>query len=204
MKALGKIFATGLLTVLPLLATIYLLVWIFVSAESFFGRMLAWLLPVDTHVPGMGIALAILIVFGVGILMRAWVIRTLFHKIEEALLRIPLINSVYSALRDFFGLLTSEEKNENLQPVSLTLPGTSLRLIGFVTRSDFSGLPEGFSREGEVAVYLPMSYQVGGYTVFVPRADLEPIDMPKEAAMRFILTAGVNGSARKSPVTEPA
>ena len=196
MKALGKIFATGLLTVLPLLATVYLLVWIFTSAESFFGNMLAWLVPAERHVPGMGIALAVLIVLVVGILMRAWVIRRLFHALEEALLRIPLINSIYSALRDFFGLLTSDDKNQDLQLVSLTLPGTSLRLMGFVTRSDFSTLPEGLSREGEVAVYLPMSYQVGGYTVFVPRSELEVIDMPKEAAMRFILTAGINGSAR--------
>ena len=44
-----------------------------------------------------------------------------------------------------------------------------------------------------------MSYQVGGYTVFVPRK-LEAIDMPKEAAMRFILTAGVNAGARNRPI----
>ena len=143
-----------------------------------------------------------LIVFGVGILMRAWVIRALFHKVEEALLRIPLINSIYSALRDLFSLLTSKDKDDDLQLVSLTLPGTSLRLMGFVTRSDFSALPEGFAGDDEVAVYLPMSYQVGGYTVFVPRADLVPVDMPREAAMRFILTAGVNGGARKTAARE--
>lgn len=202
MKALGKIFATGLLTVLPLLATVYLLVWIFVTAESFFGNVLAWVLPRESRMPGMGIAFAALIVFGVGILMRAWVIRALFHKVEEALLRIPLINSIYSALRDLFSLLTSKDKDDDLQLVSLTLPGTSLRLMGFVTRSDFSALPEGFAGDDEVAVYLPMSYQVGGYTVFVPRADLVPVNMPREAAMRFILTAGVNGGARKTAARE--
>lgn len=202
MKKIGKIFATGLLTVLPLLATFYLLAWIFVTAESFFGRMLAWLLPPESRLPGMGIALAVVIVFGVGILMRAWVIRALFHKIETALLRIPLVNSVYSALKDFFGLLSSEDNSENLQVVSLTLPGSSLRLMGFVTRSEFSGLPDELARDGAVAVYLPMSYQVGGYTVFVPRKELEAIDMPKEAAVRFILTAGVNAGARKPPDRE--
>ena len=148
------------------------------------------------------IALLSATVFGVGILMRAWVIRALFHKIETALLRIPLVNSVYSALKDFFGLLSSEDNSENLQVVSLTLPGSSLRLMGFVTRSEFSGLPDELARDGAVAVYLPMSYQVGGYTVFVPRKELEAIDMPKEAAMRFILTAGVNAGARKPPDRE--
>lgn len=203
MKSLGKIFVTGLLTVVPLLASIYLLVWIFVSAESFFGQMLAWLLPPESRLPGMGIALAVVIVFGVGVLMRAWVIRTLFHKLEQAFLRVPLLNSIYSALRDFFGLLASDDKNDNLQLVSLTMPGTSLRLLGFVTRSDFSTLPDGLAREGEVTVYLPMSYQVGGYTVFVPRKDLEVVNMPKEAAMRFILTAGINATARSPAPPKP-
>jgi uncharacterized membrane protein len=72
------------------------------------------------------------------------------------------------------------------------LGGTDLRVMGFVTRSDLAGLPAGISEPGMIAVYMPMSYQIGGYTALVPRASVQAVDMTLEEAMRFILTAGVS------------
>lgn len=194
MKFLGKIFATGLLTVVPIIATLYLLWWLFVTAENFFGKALFRLVPEQAQFPGMGIVLGVLCILGVGLLMRAWVVRVLFEKVEAAVMAVPLVKSIYSAIRDFFGLMANEEGSEILQVVSYTVPGTRARLIGFVTRKNFDGLPEGIANPGEVAVYFPMSYQIGGYTAYLPAEDLETIDMPREAAMRFVLTAGVNAS----------
>lgn len=202
MKWISKIFVSGLLALIPIVATVYLVVWIFVTAEGFFTSLLAWLLPARLHLPGMGILLAVLIVFAFGLLLHTRHTRRLVLRAERAVLSIPLVNSLYSAIRDFMRLFADSKQDETLQVVSLTLPGTSLRLLGFVTRSDFSPLPPGVAQEGEVAVYLPMSYQVGGYTLFVPRDQLVPVDMSKEAAMRFILTAGVNVSA-KSATSQP-
>ena len=82
--------------------------------------------------------------------------------------------------------------------MSLALPG-NMRLLGFVTRADFSHAP-GIARADEVAVYLPMSYQVGGYTVLVPRSACTPVDMSREEALKFILTAGLKSA---SPAIEP-
>ncbi len=192
MKFLGKLFATGLLTLVPIIATVYLLWWLFVTAESFFGKALFRWIPTTVHFPGMGILLGLLCILAVGLLMRAWVFRVLFHKVERAVMSIPLVKSIYSAIRDFFGLVTSGEDGDVLQVVSYTLPGSRARLIGFVTRNNFDGLPEGIARPGEVAVYFPMSYQIGGYTAYLPADELEEIAMSREAAMRFVLTAGVN------------
>jgi uncharacterized membrane protein len=105
---------------------------------------------------------------------------------------------VYAALRDLLGLF-AQHKEPSLQVVSLDLPG-NLRVLGFVTRADFSDAPAGIARENEVAVYLPMSYQVGGYTVLVPRSACTPVDMSREDAMKFILTAGLKAA---SPAIEP-
>jgi len=193
-KFLGKLFATGLLTVVPIVATAYLLWWLFSTAENFFGKALFGLIPAQAQFPGLGIVLGVLCILGVGLLMRAWVVQALFNKIETAVMAIPLVKSIYSAIRDFFGLMANEEGGEVLQVVGYTVPGTRVRLIGFVTRKNFDGLPEGIARPGEVAVYFPMSYQIGGYTAYLPAEDLETIDMPREAAMRFVLTAGVNAS----------
>ncbi|MCB1930287.1 MAG: DUF502 domain-containing protein [Rhodocyclaceae bacterium] len=196
MKTIGKIFASGLLAVVPIVATLYLLVWLVTTAESQFGSLLIDLVPQGMRFPGMGVLLGLIGIFLVGLLMRAWVIRKLFHKVEQAVMSIPLVKSVYSAFKDFFGLIANGDKNDLLRVVTVTLPGTSLRLIGFVTRSDFSTLPPGIAREGEVMVYFPMSYQIGGYTMFVPRDQLEPLDLAREEAMRFAVTAGVNAPLR--------
>jgi uncharacterized membrane protein len=186
----GRIFITGLLTLIPAVATIYLLVWLIGAVDRIFGKPLRWLLPDDTYLAGTGIVLAVAIVFGVGVLMHGVLFRQLFRKAEAAMLAMPLVRSIYGALKDLLGLF-GQHKDSALQVVAVTFPGTSWKLLGFVTRQEFTDLPEGVGTPAEVAVYFPMSYQVGGYTVIVPRESVRPVAMSREDAMKFILTAGL-------------
>ena len=71
----------------------------------------------------------------------------------------------------------------------LKIPGQDLEIVGLITRQNLLGLPEGFLQGDRVAVYLPMGYMIGGYTVFVPRSWLRPVDMTVETAMRSSLFA---------------
>ena len=199
---LGRIFITGLLTLIPAVATIYLLVWLIGAVDRMFGKPLRWLMPDETYLAGMGILVAVAIVFGVGVLMHDVLFRKLFRKAEAALLSVPLVRSVYGALKDLIGLF-GQHKDPALQVVSVTLPGSNWKLLGFVTRAEFSDLPEGVGSAAEVAVYLPMSYQVGGYTLIVPRESVKPIAMSREEAMKFILTAGLKTQGG-GPRTHPA
>ncbi|MGQ0543847.1 MAG: DUF502 domain-containing protein [Betaproteobacteria bacterium] len=186
---MGRIFLTGLLTVLPVVATVYFMVWLIGATERVLGRPLQWLIP-EGYQTGMGIVIAFALVLGVGVLMREYFFARLFRQLERLLLGVPLVRSIYGALRDMLGLFAGR-KEPSLEVVAVTLPGTSLRMLGFVTRADFADLPAGIAGEGEVAVYLPMSYQLGGYTVFVPRSALKPVPMSREDAMKFILTGGL-------------
>jgi uncharacterized membrane protein len=64
-----------------------------------------------------------------------------------------------------------------------------------VTREDFTDQPPALApAKDTVAVYLPMSYQIGGFTIFLPRSQVEPVDMSMEDAMRFTLTDGMSGA----------
>lgn len=195
MKAIGRIFLTGLLTVVPVLATVYFTLWLVTAAEQFVGKQLEWVLPDEYYRTGMGLALAIVAIFFVGLMMHALLFRRLFGLAERLLLEIPLVRSVYAALRDLFGLFAEHREAQALQVVSVELPGSGLRVLGFVTRRDFADLPEGVGKPGEVAVYLPMSYQIGGYTVFLPQERLTPVAMSREDAMKFVLTAGLKSSS---------
>jgi len=197
LKTFGKIFLTGLLTVLPIIVTIYFAVWMLTVLERFFGKQVLLLIPDEWYRTGMGLLVAVVAVFGIGLLMYGILFRRLFGWLEWLMLEIPLVRSVYSAMRDLLGMFAGHEESA-MQVVAVSLPG-NMRLLGFITRSDFADLP-GIAGPEEVAVYLPMSYQLGGYTLFVPKSAVTPVDMSREDAMKFILTAGLKSV---SPAVEP-
>jgi uncharacterized membrane protein len=201
LRRIGRIFLTGLLTLLPIIFTLYFSLWLLGVLERFFGKQVLMLMPDEWYRTGMGIVVALVVIFATGLLMHGLLFRRIFGWAEWLLLEIPFVRSVYSALRDLLGLF-AQHKDPALQVVSLKL-WDETRLLGFVTRNDFADLPPGIARKDEIAVYLPMSYQVGGFTVFVPRASVTPVEMSREDAMKFILTAGLK-SAGPAPSTQPA
>jgi len=203
-RKIGRIFATGLLTVLPIVITIYFTLWVLGVLEKFFGKQVMLLIPDEWYRTGMGLAMAIVVVFLVGLLMSDLLFRQIFAWAEQLLLRVPLVRSVYGAMRDLLGLF-AQHKEPALQVVAVELAGA--RFLGFVTRSEFADLPAGIGKEDEVAVYLPMSYQIGGYTVMVPKSAVTPVEMSREDAMKWILTAGLktaDAAPGKPPAAAPA
>ncbi len=185
MKTIGKYILTGLITMLPVILTLYLLYWLAVSAETLLGA----LIPQEIYFPGMGVAAALLTMFIVGMLMHSGPIRRLFLRGERIFYRLPVVKSVYAAFRDLMDYFSPARKKDFEQVVSVTLGDTGMRLIGFVTQAD-EQLPADF-QDDHVMVYLPMSYMIGGYAVLVPRTAVQPLNMSMEDAMRYVLTAGV-------------
>lgn len=192
MKQITRTFFTGLAVTLPVAATLYLLYWAVLATESALDGLLRFVLPQEAYFPGQGLALGVVLIFLTGLLMRTWVARKLFAWTEKLMYRLPLVKTVYGALRDFTDFLSRPEKQGAQQVVLVRLGGTDLRVMGFVTRDDLAGLPPGMGEPGMIMVYMPMSYQVGGYTALVPRSAVQPVDMSFEEAMRFTLTAGLS------------
>lgn len=185
MKNIGKYILTGLVTMLPVILTLYLLYWLAVSAETLLGE----LIPQEIYFPGMGVAVALLAMFIFGMLMHTRPIRQIFLRGERIFYQLPVVKSIYAAFRDFMDYFSPGRKKDFEQVVTVTFGDTGMRLIGFVTQAD-DQLPEDFQRD-YVMVYLPMSYMIGGYAVLVPRASVQPLNMSMEEAMRYVLTAGV-------------
>jgi uncharacterized membrane protein len=198
MKHLTRTFFTGLAVTLPVVATLYLLYWAILATERTLDGLLRFVLPQAVYVPGLGLVLGVVLVFFVGLLMRTWAAQKIFAWTEKLMYRVPVVKTVYGALRDFTEFLSRPEKQGAQQVVLVRLGGTDLRVMGFVTRDDLTGLPPNMSEPGMILVYMPMSYQVGGYTALIPRASVQPVDMSFEEAMRFTLTAGLSVPATKS------
>jgi uncharacterized membrane protein len=192
MKKIGKLFIQGLGAILPVTLTIYILYWLAASAESILGSFMRLFVSKDLYVPGMGVGAGFIIILGVGILLRVWLFRKLFAWGDTILEKLPLIKSLYGSIRDLMSFFDTSKKKEFHKVVMITIADTDTRLMGLVTREDFSKLPDGIDNGETVAVYLPMSYQMGGFTVFVPKTNIKPVDMSIEEAMRFTLTAAVS------------
>ena len=197
MKALTNILMKGLAAVLPIGLTIYAVWWLARSAESLMHGLITSFIPPADYRPGMGILAGLLVLFAVGSLVNAYIVRRALSVWEEFLGRIPLVKTVYGAVRDVTRLLPSGENKRDLQSVVVWHVGEA-RMLGFVTRDHLPELEKQAGGVDLVAVYFPLSYMLGGVTLYLPKHAVAPVDMSVEAAMRLALTGGMASASPQS------
>jgi uncharacterized membrane protein len=199
MKRLSRIFIAGIATILPAIATFYLLFWLGARAESVVGRLIHALLPGHLYRPGMGVLAGVALVLAIGAMMQALLVRRLFNWGERLLCRVPLVKSIYGSIRDLINFVShpGSEGSEGSQVVMVTLGGTGIEVMGLLTRRDFSDMPKEVAGPDTVAVYLPLSYQIGGHTILVPKSAVRLLHMSTDQAMRFMITAGMSTGTRE-------
>ena len=190
-RKLRSALVRGLVVVLPIGLTLWLLWWLGSSTESLLQRVITLVIPAEHYRPGMGIIAAVVLLLAAGTLVNALIVRRVLASWEKFLDRIPVVKTIYGAIRDFTKLLPAGGKRRDLSHVVLARFGDA-RIVGFVTRDDASELGLTSPTEELVAVYFPMSYQIGGYTLLLPPSAIERLDMPVETAMRLVLTGGLS------------
>lgn len=188
MKKLGNLFLQGLIAILPLAATVFIFYWLGSYAESVLGGLLKRGLPDNWYWPGMGLLAGLVATCFIGLLVDAYLFQQLNKIAENILSRIPVVKTIYNGVRDITTFLSTSRRKSDLRTTVLVRLNDHMRVVGFVTSNN---VPYDTDRES-VAVYLPMSYQIGGYTVYIPKDRLEPLDMPIEDAMRMVITAGMS------------
>lgn len=191
MNALGKLFLKGLVVVIPISLTLAILWWLAREAEQVLGGVLMRFLPEGWYVPGMGVISAVAITILIGLLTHVILFQKLFALGDTILHRLPLVKTIYSALKDFIAYLSPDSQMGLSKVVLVKLPGQEFEQLGFVTREDFQQIPVKPTVEDPIAVYLPMSYQIGGYTLFLPRSCLTPVDLSFEEGMKMVITGAV-------------
>ncbi len=191
MRGLGRIVLKGLVTILPIGLTVYFIYWLGVTTETVLSVPIKWVIDDANYWPGLGLITGFALLFLVGLAVNAFLVRRLLGYGERMLLRVPVVKTVYSAIRDMTRLVNTDKSKRELERV-VTVAFGPLRLVGFVTQEQASSLGV-VSGADMVAVYLPMSYQIGGYTVYLPRSEITETDLTVEQAMRIVLTGGVQG-----------
>jgi len=186
----GKVFLNGVVVIVPVVFTLYVVVMSLLWFDRTMRTAVEYVFNREVF-SGLGIVLGLAGIYVVGLLTRMWMFSWVIRLGEAIVERIPLVKSLYSAVKDilqFFGG-TSEHTRGKAARVKLDEKGTEL--IGIITSETPTGYPQEDERK-RVAVYLPMSYQLGGFTVYVPRGSVEEIEgMSVETALKLVMTAGV-------------
>ncbi|MFZ6674628.1 DUF502 domain-containing protein [Undibacterium sp. Rencai35W] len=189
-----KYFITGLLILVPLAITL----WVLHAIISTMDQSLL-LLPVQWRpealfgfkIPGLGTILTLLIIFVTGLLTQNF-IGNYVVKIWEALLnRIPIVNSIYSSVKQVSDTLFSSSGNAFRKAVLVQYPRQGSWTIGFLT-----GVPGGDvvqHLDGDyVSIYVPTTPNpTSGFFLMVPKADAIELDMSVDAALKYIVSMGV-------------
>jgi uncharacterized membrane protein len=188
LNKIWKWFLQGIALVAPVVLTIALLVWLGAWSERTVGQLIKALIPQGWYFEGLGLLAGIGATLAIGLAANFFLIRWVVRIFEQILDRIPLVKSLFQAFKDIARLLSNDSEDRLGQVVAVDFAGT--RLVGFVMQQE-ARLPGEFMDEEErVAVYLPMSYQLGGYTVHVKRDRITPLEVSTDQAMRAVLTGG--------------
>ncbi len=195
MRKIWNTVLKGLVAILPLGLTVYVVYWLAVTAERLFSRVIKLLVPEPYYWPGLGLLIGLLVLYFVGLAVNAYFVGRALRMSDALLARIPVVKTIYLAIRDFMRFFPSSGQGSDLHRVVLVQFGPG-KVIGFVTAESDEMLrrstPAG---DDMVAVYLPMSYMVGGYTIFLPRELVETTSLSVEEGMRIALMGGVRSSA---------
>ena len=190
MKRLASLTLQGLVAVLPVSLTLYLIYWLLLTMESIAGAALRAALPADWYFTGLGLLSGLLLLMLVGLLVNAYAIRHMLRLGDTLLSNIPLVKSVHGAIQDVLRAFSIADKKQADSVVLVELKD-NVRLIGFVTARHPPEKLRGTLGDNIVGVYLPMSYQLGGYTVYLAPDQLQPLDISVEEAMRIAVTGGI-------------
>lgn len=196
MKTMGQ----GLVAMIPLGATLAIILLMGMWLESLFANPLKGLFPGSSEVyrMGMGIATFLVLMFLCGLLVKWWLVRRLLDWVEGRVMQLPLVKTVFGAIKDVMGFLGGGKDGKKTgDMVVMVTTREGWRQLGIVTRQDLLDLPHEVhgGNPNLIAVYLPFSYQLGGFTYFIERDRCEPVPgMSAEDGMRYAMMAWLGSS----------
>lgn len=197
MRGFSAAFLRGLFVLLPVILSIQLAMWVITTADSWLAPPLKEVFG-SAYVPGMALTLLILLTTLIGLSSR-WPTANFIWGLPGRLLeKLPLLRQIYGTLRDIMEIMGGK-KFDDEAVVMVELPNSEARLIGIVTvRNHGNGNTIASELDDDhIAVYLPMSYQVGGYTAIIPRRHTRPLDMSPADALQLIFSGGIVSEYRE-------
>lgn len=194
MTNIRKYLVAGLLVWLPLMATIFVVKF----AINLIDRTLLLIPPqyrpenlIGFEIPGLGVILTLILLFFTGLIVANFFGRKLISAWESILSRIPLVRSIYGAVKQITASLFADASQSFREVVLVEYPRRGLWMLAFVT----GDTPKSFQEKvGQklMNIYVPTTPNpTSGFYLMVPPEDVKRLDIPVEIGLKMILSAGV-------------
>ena len=192
MAALRRYLFAGIVALTPLLVTIALINWLVELSDHTVA-----LLPLEYRpevifgldIPGLGIIAALLFIIIVGMLTSHFVGRHLVRLVDRVMERIPLVRSVYKAIRQLLEATLSDNSSAFQKVVMVPFPDKTSMVVGFITGE--AAIPAPNDSEKRVSVFIPSTpLPTTGWLLFVAPSEVVYLDMSVEEGMKLVLSGG--------------
>ncbi|WP_223593243.1 DUF502 domain-containing protein [Neobacillus bataviensis] len=192
MKSILKNFINGILTIVPIILVIYVIYKTFMFLDSLLGNTLKPFFK-DDYIPGIGLLTTIVLITLLGWMSTKYITGKIIKLIDKLLEKIPVVKTIYSVIKDTVQSFLGDKKSFS-KVALVTLPGTEVKSIGFITSDQLETFHDPL--KDYVAVYIPQTFQVAGFTFLIPKEQVEVIDVKAEDAMKFVLSGGMTTSSK--------
>ena len=186
-RSLQRIFLSGILVVVPVTVTVYVLYSLFRWVDGLLSPL--FLKYLGYSIPGMGLVATILIVFIVGVIARNVLGSRLFGLGELIFVRTPLVRAIYTAAKQLMQTVTGGDRTAFGRPVMIEFPRIGVYTIGFASAQ--TRVSENGTEHQLIAVFVPSTpTPVTGTVVLVPAHQVWDLTMSAEEALKYIVSGG--------------
>jgi len=193
MKVILRSFINGVLTIVPIILVVYVVYKSFMFLDGILGNVLKPYLKED-YIPGIGLLATLALITILGWMSTKFLTGTVIRLLDWLLENIPIVKTIYSVIKDTFQSFLGEKKSFS-KVALITIPGTDIKSIGFITTEDLENFYDPL--KDYCAVYIQQTFQVAGLTLLIPKDQIEVIDVKAEDAMKFILSGGMTSKKEK-------
>lgn len=195
MRIIIKSLLAGLAIILPLVITIELLRWLLHTVETLLSPLLQLVLPAQWYLPGMAILGFVLLCIAIGYSSRWPSFNWLWQLPGKIMMKLPGTRQIYGMLQDIIDLMSGKNFKDG-SVVMVKLPASEIELIGIITKQggQSDDRMSSLMDDEQLAVFIPMAYNVGGYTIIIPRSCTRNIDMKPAEALQLVLSGGLGSN----------
>jgi len=189
-RALLNYLIKGLLIVVPIALSIFIVVWAVTTVDSWLNiNNFLGVNPItgsNRNIPGLGLILVLALILVAGFIVTNFVTEPMYNWFQRTMNRLPLLNFIFSSIKDLTEAFVGDEKKFN-NPVLVEVEG-DMKRIGFLTQNDLSKI----DLPGEAIVYFPFSYSFAGQVYVVSKDKIKPLNMSAADAMKLVVSGGVS------------
>lgn len=182
MKKLINYFLQGLLYIVPITVTLYVVVFVFKKIDGILANQFTELFP------GIGFIIIIALITIIGYIGSAAITNPINSFFRNLLKKAPLLETIYSAVKDLMNTFVGNKKGFKKAVFVKIFDNSNIERIGFITNEDLKSLDINNER---VLVYIPHSYNFSGNLFVVEKKYITPIDAPSSEIMKLIVSGGV-------------